>query len=187
MNDINCSLDALKNCNGSSSFNFNKTTVFCSVIGPTECPYKHENSSFPYLEIKWKETSSLHAKSTEKYFSSIIEQIITKFILPLDYLKMIQINFYVCENERNTLFCAVNACILALIQAGIPLKKMFYAGTSLSVKEEIFIFDSNEEVLFKHGFGECSKEMENEARKNALLVKKEIDFCIEQNLEVDLF
>ncbi|KAM0687382.1 exosome non-catalytic core subunit rrp46 [Conglomerata obtusa] len=188
MNTLTAKLNTLKNCSGSSTFTFNGTQVICSITGPTDCPYRFENPNAPYIKIDWRESNVVHSKTIDRYFSHIIEQIITMFILPIDTLKMIQISFYVIPACRNTLFCAVNACLLACVQAGIPLKSMFCAVSSFDVEEEVFVYGLRDGCeVFCHGFGELGDLQREKALAMVEDVKDELFLCIEQNLEVDLF
>lgn len=189
---LNCKTAIVSQSTGSAVFSLNATSVYCTIQGPQECPYRFEDPSSVYFDIRWRESTHSNSKATDAYFSNIIHEIIKKFvILEIDAYKLVKLSFYIVENEdkRCTLFCAVNACLAAMLDAGIPLKHMFYASSSFTCEEEVVVFDAVEKYQkrYFHCFGELTHEMEEIALNNLFKVEKYVKSAIKENMYIDTF
>lgn len=156
MQEIVSATGAVPWCTGSSRFSYAGTTVLCTIQGPFESMAKQEDSDEVVLDVRWRDPTLVNGRMYDRYFSKAMERILHKNILTrLDSYKTIQISFNVVGEARNTLFCAVNAALLALVDGGIPLRSMFYASSSFCHDEEVFVFDDGG-VAFRHSFGDIS-------------------------------
>eukprot|EP00866_Antonospora_locustae_P001744 jgi/Antlo1/1744/1538 len=177
---IECSTGVLNEATGSSRFSHNGTTVFCAIHGPVDSQCQLKNTAA--IEIKWYESTILNNRMLEKYFSSVMSSVIPHVIIgELDPFKTIHIDLYVSDACRNTLFCAFNAVFLALSDAGIPLRGLFYATSSFLAEEEVFVYFQNR-LCYRHAFGEISLKAEENARKNLEEVQEYVDFALKDKL-----
>ncbi|ADM12349.1 exosome RNAse PH-like protein [Encephalitozoon intestinalis ATCC 50506] len=187
MSGIRSMMSVIPHCTGSSRFTYNNTTVFCIVHGPSDSISRQEDPEMAILDVKWRDIILINGRIYDKYFSREIEKILSKrIILELDPCRSIQISFNVVGEVRNTLFCAVNAALLALSDAGIPLISMFYASSSFTHEEEVIVFDGDENVLASHSFGSISKTGMERAKSflkyvkevQTYTLKSKFPFCI---------
>ncbi|KAK1351166.1 putative exoribonuclease [Hamiltosporidium tvaerminnensis] len=182
MEDIKCNVGVLKDVLGSSMFSFKGTVVYCAVLHMSEPPLRHEDDEKAYVEVKCKTSSHFHSKELERYISNYINKIIHKFcILEADKFKMMQINIFISEKYSNILCCAINSCLLALLDAGIPLRKMFYAVSTCQYEEEAIVFEKEKESfihIFSHAFGKISADAIQKAKKDLEILEEYILFSL---------
>lgn len=177
---VECSTGVLNGATGSSQFSHNGTMVFCAVHGPVDSQCILKNTAT--IEVKWSESTILNNKMLEKYFSSAMSAFIPHVIIgELDPFKTIYIDLHVSDACRNTLFCAFNAVFLALSDAGMPLRGPFYATSSFSTEEEVFVYFQNR-LCYRHAFGEIALEAEEDALKNLAEVQEYVDFALKDKL-----
>ncbi|CAD25746.1 BELONGS TO THE RNASE PH (EXOSOME) FAMILY [Encephalitozoon cuniculi GB-M1] len=173
MDGIKSMVSVISHCTGSSRFSYNNTTVFCVVHGPSDAISRQEDPDRAILDVRWRDMVLINGRVYDKYFSRVIEKILSKnIILELDACKVIQISFNVVGETRNTLFCAVNAALLALADGGIPLRSMFYASSSFMHEEEVVVFDKDENILSTHSFEGISETNIEKARDFLKYVKE---------------
>lgn len=138
---------------GSSFFSCKDSKVYCVINGPIDSQKYNKESN---LEIKWTQGTILNHKHIDRYYSKILEEILSKFIIK-EYLpyKTLYLDFH-CLGSDNLLFCAVNAALLALIDACVPITSLFYGVSSFICCSEVFIYD--EKLVYQHSLGESDKE-----------------------------
>ncbi|KAH9411518.1 putative 3'exoribonuclease [Ordospora pajunii] len=164
MKEIDSAVSVVPFCTGSSRFSCDGTTVFCVVHGPLDSVHRNSDPLKAALDVRWKDSVVINGRIYDKYFSSVMTSILSKYvILELDGGKTIQLALNAAGSTRNTLFCAVNAALLALVDSGIPLRTMFYASSSFGYEEEVFVFDADGKISFGHSFG----PIEDSSIKNA--------------------
>lgn len=169
---FDCKTGILSNCAGSSFFSCNNSTVYCTVNGPIDTQKQNKEC---ILEIKWTESTILNHKQFDKYYSFIMNEILSLYILT-DYLpyKTLYIDFH-CLGEEFSLFCAVNSSLLALADACVPLKSLFYGLTSFTSNEEVIVYD--DKVAYCHSFG---KNCYLDGIKYLEEVKEHVDFALKE-------
>ncbi|ELQ74592.1 Exosomal 3'-5' exoribonuclease complex, subunit Rrp46 [Trachipleistophora hominis] len=143
---IDCSVGFMKNAMGSSSFQGMNTTVYCHVNVLPDVPSCI--STLPYIEVHWNEGSS---RSLNTYFAGVVEQIFSKIVKD-DFRRVFVLELWVGVGVRNALMCAFNAAVLALVDAGVPLRKMVYAANFDEQTEGMVLFE-NDRPVFVHSFG----------------------------------
>jgi exosome complex component RRP46 len=181
---IRAETGTIPGCTGSSRFECRGTTVFCVVHGPAENAQRQEEPENATLEVRWKDQTLVNAKAYEKYFSGVVEKVLRRFvILELDVYKTIQVSLSIAGQDRKALFCAINAAVLALVDAGIPLCSMFYSSSSFLSEEEAFVFDE-EGVVYGHAFGEITEENISAARSHIDYVRESIRYGLRGVLDV---
>jgi hypothetical protein len=189
MKGIEYKVNVVNQCTGSSVFTESGTTVYCTIFGPMDAPHRVEVPNHVCLEVRWKESTIVQQKTLERFFSSQVNLILSKYIVSeLDCYKMIQIHLNVFEKKRNTLFCAINACHLALVDAGIPLKRCFLAVSSGTHEEEVFVYgnyDGKFVLDYLHSFGEVTEEMELLALSNLKLLEEHVNFALKSRYNFD--
>jgi exosome complex component RRP46 len=174
---IRAEVGRIPGCTGSSRFECGDTSVFCVVHGPVDMQ-KTEELDRVSLDIRWRDHTLINARAYEKYFCGVVEKILQGFILlDLDAYKMIQVCVNIAGSSRNVLFCAANAVVLALVNAGIPLSSMFYASTSFLNEEEVFVFNE-ERLLYTHAFGEITEDSTSRAKSHIEYIREFMKHCL---------
>ncbi|KAM0672923.1 RNase PH-like protein [Ordospora colligata] len=183
MKEIDSAVSVVPLCTGSSKLSYDGTTVFCVVHGPLDGTQRNSDPSKAALDVRWKDPVVINGRIYDKYFSSVVTNILSKYIiLELDGGKTIQIVLNVAGSIRNTLFCAVNAALLALVDSGIPLRTMFYASSSFGYEEEVFVFDADGKMSFGHSFGPIEDSCINTAAEFLQYVKDVQAFALKPKL-----
>ncbi|KAF7683210.1 Exosome complex component Rrp41 [Astathelohania contejeani] len=187
--EIECKMGVVKNCTGSSSFTYHGTTVICVIQGPFNSHHRDEKSDRADLIIRWKESKLIHDRISEKYYSAILKDILSKFIiLELDPHKTIEISVHIMVGERNALLCAVNSCLAALLDAGIPLSCLFYATSTSKFDEEVVVFAKQDGMFireYSHCFGEITDNMKKIAMEKLPYIEDIILFALNSKQGVD--
>jgi exosome complex component RRP46 len=136
----------INEADGSGRFCQGNTCVLTSVYGPQQPRYqKHELYNEATLEIEYsisiesdisKRTSSNNSSMTslasiERECACFLKQTLLKSINLTNYPRMlILLKVYVQKDDGSMLSCALNSCVLALINSGIP---MLYVPYSISI------------------------------------------------------
>lgn len=186
MREVSSGISVVPCCTGSSRFSCDGTTVFCTIQGPSSGIAKQEEPNRVILDVRWRDPILINGRMYDRYFSGIMERILLRYIVPeLDAYKTVQINFNVVGEIRNTLFCATNAALLALVDGGIPLISMFYATSTFSHPEEVFVFDEGGNFI-EHSFGDAS-ELDLESAKDLLeYVKESLKYALKAKFSLDI-
>ncbi|RVD92860.1 RNase PH [Tubulinosema ratisbonensis] len=160
---------------GSAFFSCQNSKVYCTVNGPIDSQNLNKEC---LLEIKWSQGTILNHKHIDKYYSKILEEILNEYIVK-EYLpyKTLYLDFY-CVGNDNLLFCAVNAALLALVDACIPIKCLFFGLSSFTDDNEVFVYDSK--LVYQHSF---SHSDENKALNYLEEIKETILFEINKKFK----
>lgn len=174
---ISCHLNFLPNI-GSSFFQYYSTISYCTITYPAEMMHRTENIAKSSIDVRWHDENLQHKASVSSHFQSILKSFIEKVVLPYDSNKHVLFRFNIINESQFALMCAVNSCLLAMLDIGIPICGLFYAdGNNESVR--VFM---NEEIIFTSMQG--NEEFEGGVIEN---VKKAVNECIKKNLKQDIF
>ncbi|KAI9139633.1 ribosomal protein S5 domain 2-type protein [Paraphysoderma sedebokerense] len=122
-----CSQGLLNRADGSSRFNLDKTSVICSVYGPTEVKLKNEQLDRATIEVNVKPSVGL-STTQERHLENTLRMSLEDVILSVLHPRTsIQITFQIMWDDGSVLAACMNAAMLALIDAGVPLKATFGA------------------------------------------------------------
>lgn len=134
--EISADLGVIGEADGSAHFYQGKTSVLASVIGPTQPKYsRHELFDKATVDIDVK----LSAQNKENNETIVQERRYNKFLRSalencLDLINfprlLILFNVLIINDDGASLSTAFNACILAVLDAGIPMK---YVPNAISV------------------------------------------------------
>lgn len=130
------------------------------------------------IEIRWHSNSLLHRRIFEDYFRHIIQSLVDHFVVSE---ASILINVISAENS---LCCAVNAVLLALVDAGIPLSQLFFATSA--DENDCYVFVREDGIfrpVFYHSFFAAKREQIKD--ENLLLVYEKIMCTLKTKTELD--
>lgn len=123
----------LNQADGSSSFQEGSTRVLCSVNGPIEAKPRQELPTKASLEIILRPQAGVPT-TREKFIEDKLRSCLTPFIQASLYPRqLVQIVFQILETDEPAEFtcletaACINAAYLALIDAGVGLKRSFGA------------------------------------------------------------
>ncbi|EJW03104.1 hypothetical protein EDEG_02512 [Edhazardia aedis USNM 41457] len=195
--EISCKININEKSLGSSQFKLNESVIFCTIYGLYDCKIDSQDN----IEVIYKDNSASKVKET--YYAETLKEVITPFLY-IDnnlhnenkYFKIIFVansGYEMCYSDSksfssNAFVCCINAGILALVQAGIPLKSLFYASTSFKLPDEFLVFKNGlDRPFYIHAFGDC-EDIDMQVVGNTLKnIRDEVDFCLEKGMEMHLF
>lgn len=180
MNKIEAKIGLINKFKGSGFFKCQNTTVICTV----DFNNKHEQlkiEDFDKINIDVR-FININKKSYDKYFAHLIRKIIEEIVVNIDICKSLFVNLIIDSSSSNTLWCAINSVFLGLSESGIPLKCLYYASTGFSDKEDTFLYDKNNNLVWYHSF--CNiKDLDVQKIADYVKYVKEIqDFTIRNSL-----
>lgn len=149
---LNCKTGILSSV-GSSFFSCNSSIVYCTINGPIDSQNYNKEC---IIEVKWSEGTIINHKRIDRYYSYILTEILSIYIIK-EYLpyKTLYIDFH-CIGSDNLLFCAVNAALLAILDASVSIKKMFYGLSTFSSKDNLLVYDDS--ISYRHNLGEVNSD-----------------------------
>ncbi|KAF9941411.1 Exosome component 5 [Modicella reniformis] len=125
------SQNLLNRADGSAQFDFGGSSVICSVVGPAEVKIRDEKLDRATIEIVARPLVGLPGvkdKTLERNIRETLEPLILSGLHPRTG---IQIVVQTMKEDGCILSTAFNAAILALLDAGIPLKSILASVTCI--------------------------------------------------------
>ncbi|KAF8928181.1 Exosome component 5 [Haplosporangium gracile] len=125
------SQNLLNRADGSAQFDFGGSSVMCSVVGPAEVKLRDEKLDKATIEVVVRPLVGLPGikdKAREQAIRETLEPLILSGLHPRTG---IQIVVQTMKDDGSILATAFNATILALLDAGIPLKSILGAVTCI--------------------------------------------------------
>mmetsp|Transcript_12098 Transcript_12098/g.50269 ORF Transcript_12098/g.50269 Transcript_12098/m.50269 type:complete len:245 (-) Transcript_12098:440-1174(-) len=133
--------DFLEQCDGSARFTCGGTVVMAAVYGPIECPLKAQLSDRAIVRVDVKGASSTVARSSkwlEKYFRESFEPVIATRMFPRG---AIVIALQVMEDDGSVLATGINAGMMALVDAVVPLRSIVCASSVAMNSNHTLVLD----------------------------------------------
>lgn len=134
----------LQGCDGSAKFQFGTSSIICGVLGPTAVKLKDELMDKAFIKIEFTPLAG-GGGTQDRLYERILEQTAASLILTSLYPRtMIKISLQVLSQDGSILATAVNAMILALLDAGVPMKSMASSVTCMIHKSGELLLDPTE-------------------------------------------
>ncbi|KAJ3024166.1 Exosome component 5 [Thoreauomyces humboldtii] len=141
MRPFHCSAALLSRSDGSVRFKSGSSAVLCSVFGPIEVKIRDEKLDKATVEVVFK-CASGQSTTTERLYERIVRETLEASILTaLHPRTLIRITLQVLTDDGGILSTALNAAILALVDAGIPLRSLPAAVTCMMDREGVLFLD----------------------------------------------
>ncbi|KAG0265063.1 Exosome component 5 [Linnemannia exigua] len=142
------SQNLLNRADGSAQFDFGESSVMCSVVGPSEVKLRDEKLDKATIEVVVRPLVGLPGikdKAREQAIRETLEPLVLSGLHPRTG---IQIVVQTMKDDGCILATAFNATILALLDAGIPLKSILGAVTCIvdNNSNEILLDPTTEEL-----------------------------------------
>lgn len=145
---ITAAVGVLKNANGSAMFKLGNTTAVAGVFGPRKVYPKHEEEAErAILRTKYnmapfatteRNRPGTNRRSTE--ISLVIRQALTPLLFLDEFPKTaIDVHIEVLQADASTRCVGVNAAVLALADAGIPMRDLVASCSAGKVGEHVVL------------------------------------------------
>ncbi|XP_065832480.1 exosome complex component RRP46-like [Oscarella lobularis] len=159
----------LSRADGSARFSHGSTSVLAAVYGPAEVKQSKEKLNRATIDVVFKPKSG-NPGSAEKLIEKILRETCETIIISsLHPRSSISIIVQLEHDDGALIACSVNACYLALLDAGIPMSGQLSA-VGCSFKDECIldpsleqvqdsssvltlVFDSHSHLIASHGIG----------------------------------
>ncbi|XP_062502418.1 exosome complex component RRP46-like [Corticium candelabrum] len=176
LRSLSCELSLLARSDGSARFKHGETSVLVSVYGPGQVKPSREILNKATLEVHLKPKTGLPGygeKALEKILRDTCEAIILTSLHPRSSILII---LQVEHDDGSLLSCCLNACCVALMDAGVPMRGLVCAvscAVSASGEQVIdptleqeqaasavltFGFSTNSDIITSHMTGQISQD-----------------------------
>jgi exosome complex component RRP46 len=124
---------------GSSRFNFDKTSVYVGVFGPTEAKSYQRLSDESILVVNYAlPTGQTFHRETESIVRRTLEPLIVRSQNPMC---AIEVSVQVVNDDGGLLSASINAAVSALVDAGVPMRGQAAAVTCAIVADGSIMLD----------------------------------------------
>lgn len=136
-----CKFSQISTCSGSARFGFGDSEVLCVIHGPVETRHKDEILDRAFLEVNFKTPKgylSLNDRMNERTLLKLLSPVILDTTMPRTSIKITVQTF---SESNSILAVAINAAILALVDAAIPIKSLISSVTCMLRDDGKIILD----------------------------------------------
>ncbi|KAF9364222.1 Exosome component 5 [Mortierella sp. NVP85] len=142
------SQNLLNRADGSAQFDFGESSVLCSVVGPAEVKIRDEKLDRATIDVVARPLVGIPGvkdKTIERNIREVLESLVLSGLHPRTG---IQIVVQTMRDDGCILSTAFNAVILALLDAGIPLRSILGSVTCIidSRTNQILLDPTTEEL-----------------------------------------
>ncbi|RDD40850.1 Exosome complex component RRP46 [Trichoplax sp. H2] len=134
---LKCKQNLLRNADGSARFSQGDTSVIAAVYGPVQAIAKMEKLEEATVEVIFRDTSGLQScdhRKMEQFIKNNCKEIILTHAYPHTAISIIiQIEI----DAGSLLSCALNASIMALMNAAVPLRYLIGCVSCAVLGEDI--------------------------------------------------
>ncbi|KAK9841298.1 hypothetical protein WJX74_003405 [Apatococcus lobatus] len=125
LRNLVCERSLLHRADGSAKFFLGKTCVLACVYGPTSTVTRKENAEQAVIEVNYRPMAGI-AGTQERQQEHLIRRTIEGVVLvALHPRACISVIIQVLEDNGSALACAVNAACTALVDAAVPMHRLF--------------------------------------------------------------
>ena len=126
---MTCDQGELRRAAGSARFSHADTAVLAAVFGPTGAQKRQEIVNRACIEVVYKPLSSAPG-AAEKEKESVLRQLVEAAVMThLHPRCVIQVVVQELNDDGSMLAVAINAVMVALLDAGVPLRHTFLAAS----------------------------------------------------------
>ncbi|KAJ2787629.1 exosome non-catalytic core subunit rrp46 [Coemansia interrupta] len=134
-------LGQLSRADGSAHFASGDTSVVCGVYGPVEAKLFDERLDRAHVEVKLRPDVGTPG-TKDKWLEAAVRQTFERHILGhLHPRTLVQVSVQVRQDAGSLDACAINAAMLALVDAGVPLATMVAAATCAVLEDGRVVAD----------------------------------------------
>ena len=147
LSTISCTTGLLHQADGSSKFSLGKSSVIAGVFGPMPIPIKLEKIDSAEMLVTLDPLSGTGGTAEKTLSIQIRNSLMALIDVRLFPRSCIQVNLQILSQDGLILPVAINAAVLACIDAGVPLSGMMGAiSVSVSSNGEILLDPDQEEI-----------------------------------------
>ncbi|KAJ1722817.1 exosome non-catalytic core subunit rrp46 [Coemansia erecta] len=138
---LNSVLGQLSRADGSAQFSTGSTSVVCGVYGPVDVKLFDEHLDRAHVEVKLRPDIGIPGPKDKWLESAILQTLEGNILAHLHPRTLVQINVQVRADGGSLDACAINAAILALVDAGVPLRLMVAAAACAVMPDGRIVVD----------------------------------------------
>ncbi|KAI8854449.1 ribosomal protein S5 domain 2-type protein [Chytridium lagenaria] len=140
-------LSLLQRADGSARFTLDKSSALAAVYGPKEVKVREEQIDRAFIDVNMKPLIGLSG-TTERHYERVIKELASSLILSTMHPRTaIEITIQVMSDDGGMLSTAINAAVLALLDAGVPLKAMAASVTCITRHDGTLVLDPTLEEI----------------------------------------
>jgi exosome complex component RRP46 len=143
---MKCEPHVLSRADGSARYSCDKTAVLAAVYGPREIRMKNEQLDRTTVQTEFHHTMHHYEASKLRQYEVILRESLEKVIITAMYPRsLILIVLQVLQDDGSIFSVSFNAAVVALMDAGIPIKGLIGAVTCGMIANDIFYLDLTRE------------------------------------------
>ena len=144
---ISINLGGVLEVDGAAQLTQGSTTVLATVAGPAPPKYlRHENYEKCKVEVEVNMASEGGLNSNEIIIAEFLKNALQSCVKLAEFPRLlIAIKVLIIRNDGSILSTALNACIMALLDAGIPMEKFVTCVELATVQQQILLDPTFEE------------------------------------------
>lgn len=153
MRELSASHGALSRADGSARLRVGLTDVMAAVYGPMDCPVVKQVADRSDVHISFKRASqpSCRGSSSSADYESSADHVIARdikellkscLLAVLHPRKAVAVSVLVFSDDGGVMAAVINVTLIALLDAGVPMRSVFCAS-SISVVSETLLVDPN--------------------------------------------
>ncbi|KAJ3218872.1 Exosome component 5 [Dinochytrium kinnereticum] len=124
-----------------------KSSALAAVYGPKEVKLRDELIDRAFVEVNLKPLVGFSG-TTERHYERVIKELTSSIVLSSMHPRTaIEITVQIMSDDGGMLSTSINAAILALLDAGVPLKAMAASVTCMTKQDGTLILDPTLEEL----------------------------------------
>nr|KAJ3422609.1 Exosome component 5 [Polyrhizophydium stewartii] len=138
---MGCVLGPLSRADGSARFSFGDSSVLCSVYGPAPVRTRDEKLDQATVSVVFNPVSGVSGTQErlyERYIREVVEALVLSAMHPRT---AINITAQVLANDGSILATAMNAVLLALVDAGVPMQATCAAAHAIINRDGSLLLD----------------------------------------------
>lgn len=117
MRSLSIDQGSMHTADGSATVTVGNSCVLCSIYGPTEAPIARQDAERCVVSVTIRDRS-MESSSSGDTLRDLVRTIMLTALHPR---KVVQASVHILSSDGGVLSACVNSCILALLDAGVPL------------------------------------------------------------------
>lgn len=144
---ISVNLGGVMEVDGAAQFSQGNTSVLATVTGPAQPKYsRHEHHEKCKIEVDVNMATEESITANEKVLAEFLKRALNACVLLTAFPRLlIAVKVLVTRNDGSVLSTALNACMMACLDAGIPMKTFATCVELTLLQREVLLDPTSEE------------------------------------------
>eukprot|EP00193_Tetraselmis_chui_P003831 CAMPEP_0177759776 /NCGR_PEP_ID=MMETSP0491_2-20121128/4909_1 /TAXON_ID=63592 /ORGANISM="Tetraselmis chuii, Strain PLY429" /LENGTH=241 /DNA_ID=CAMNT_0019275621 /DNA_START=132 /DNA_END=857 /DNA_ORIENTATION=+ len=135
----------LNRADGSASWRQEGTEVLAAVYGPAEAPSRRENPECMVVEVLFRPRAGMVSRTDREYEHVVRRTLETALLRTVHPRTVVQVVLQVVSDDGSLLSAALNAACFALVDAGLPMSRLFSSVTCAVLPGPLVLVDPTRE------------------------------------------